>query len=287
MTQGAEFDLIDIRYYTKTSEIQFVSDNEPIEDLNANTLTVDDKAILARDTAQTVEADFNNHQGGKGTAEHDVVTTAEAGFMSAVDKSKLDNIADGAQVNIISPTDALELVSTGQTFLHSHPNVTDTISGYMTATQKSKLNTVADGAQVNYITDPQADTLTLGGNASSLHSHTYPSFVETFTEAIHATTDHTGLPDITPFVGFTQSSFNLSNTIVGGGSDVYVETYPFTPRFIAAGIAYMSDASGHWGNHGETFRIDNVSVSGNQGIVSFSSVGTSTTFQIWQGAAGI
>lgn len=56
-------------------------------------------------------------------------TTSEAGFMSAADKSKLNGIAAGAQVN--------------------PGNATTSAAGLMSAADKTKLNGIATGAEVN------------------------------------------------------------------------------------------------------------------------------------------
>jgi hypothetical protein len=83
-----------------------------------------------------------------------IVTTALAGVMSAADKSKLDGIAAGAQVNVgtnlswqVNTTTGYMLSSTGGTA--TVWEATTGAAGLMTAADKAKLNGIAAGAQVN------------------------------------------------------------------------------------------------------------------------------------------
>lgn len=269
MTQGAENDLLDIRFYQESTPVQFVRDNEPLEDLNNNILTVDDKAILARDTATTVSTDLGNHIGQGGVAEHAVATTGVAGFMSAADKAKLDLIQDGAQINILAPVDAIELISRGVTTLHSHALATPLLNGFMSATDKAKLDGIEAGAEVNNISDADAITLTTGGNADALHGHFFSAGSESFTEAVHATTNHTGIPGIAAFPGFSADEFNLGPTQVGIGTTIFAKPYSgfTTVEVLSAGFAEILDA-GIWGAS-ETFKINDVSISGTTGTVVY------------------
>lgn len=57
---------------------------------------------------------------GTGGTEHADATTTVAGFMSASDKTKLDGIEAGAEVNNISDVNATDLTDGGLTTLHGH-----------------------------------------------------------------------------------------------------------------------------------------------------------------------
>lgn len=167
MAQGAELDLLDITLFTEDRAVYFINDNTTFIELNSNILTVDNKAILARNTAQTTEINLAAHIGSVGLSTHATATTANSGFMSASDKAKLDDIATGAQVGILSPNDALELTSGKNTSLHLHPEATTTANGFTSIADKAKLDGIAAGAQVNALSDVDATNLTDGSNASA------------------------------------------------------------------------------------------------------------------------
>lgn len=288
MAQGADGDLADIRYYEEPTPVQYVRDNEPLQDLNANILAVDNKAILARDTADTVTTDLAAHIGSRGIAEHDVATSGEAGFMSTSDKIKLDGIDVGAQVNVIAPSDAIELISRKETVLHLHPDVTTSADGFMTASDKLKLDGIETGAQVNNISVTDANVL-VGNptvqNADGLHSHSFSAGSETFTESVHATTPHAGIPGVPSEPVFdTSAAYNLGPLQVATGETVFPQPYPFTPQCIYGGLTHMRD-TGAWGG-GEIFELRDVSISGNNGIIKYYVLGTDCETRGFQGAFG-
>lgn len=292
MTQGAENDLVDIRFYTNTSLVDFVADSEPLQDLNTNTLTVDNKAILAKDIALQADADFTTHQGGGAVSAHGVVTTTVSGFMSAADKLKLDGIQDGAGLNIIDPADALELVSSGVTSLHRHPTVDATRKGFMSAAEKSKLDGIQNFADVNNVSPTDATALQ-SGDASLLHDHVQPSFVETFTEGVHFTTDHTGFPGITPYTGINSTTFvpSLLLTSSTPGVLIHSNSYAFQISILHAGFSHVRTYSSWISSKG--LRIADVQVvAGNTGVVTLTSTieGPSAgliRLSCWQGAGGL
>ena len=96
----------------------------------------------------------SSHVGSTGAA-HGAVTTGANGFMIAADKSKLDNIEAGAQVNVgtdisygIKTSIDFQLISsTGNTLTIFAAN--DTEAGLMTSFDRTKLNGIEEGAQVN------------------------------------------------------------------------------------------------------------------------------------------
>ena len=270
MAQGAQGDLLDIRYYAESTTVIFNRSNEPIEDINNNTLTVDNKAIAARDLALSVSTTLAAHIGQQGPSEHADVTDSVAGFMPPVTKAKLDNIQAGAQINILAPVDALELVSRKVTTLHLHPPATTTTPGFLTAGDKGKLDGIEAGAQVNNISTANVTTLTTGGNADALHTHTFAAGSETFTAAVHATTNHTGLPGIPVFPGFAPSAFVVSSTQIGPGITVFSHNHggTFTTLdAIVGGFQSIHDGS-LWGLN-EEFSINDVNISGTTGTITF------------------
>ena len=289
MTQGAENDLIDIRVYQESTPVLFSRSNEPFEDLNTNILIVDNKAILARDTALTVQTDLGNHIGQAGIVEHALATTAVAGFMSALDKAKLDLIQEQAQLNILSPTDAIELISRKATTLHSHNLATTTLNGFFAATDKVKLDGIQAGAQVNNITNGNAVTLTSGGNADTLHNHFFSAGSENFTELVHFNTNHTGIQGVAAFPGFVDSAFNPGPPL-GPGVGVLLHTANFTSfsslEVVAAGFQDIRDF-GYWGGS-EFFAITNIVITGTTSVLTFEIGGYGDMqMRTWQKGYGV
>lgn len=89
-----------------------------------------------------------------GNASIAAATTSVAGVMTAADKSKLNGIETGAQVNVatnlsrsLTSTTVTVTSSTGNNT--SIPAATTSLAGVMAATDKSKLNGIETGAQVN------------------------------------------------------------------------------------------------------------------------------------------
>ena len=111
---------------------------------------------------------------GSGTIGIDAATTAAAGSMSASDKTKLDGIASGAQVNNISDVNATDLTDGGVTSLHSHANdharqhsITSTSDHTSTATSGQMLQADANGLPVNATnTDAQVSAAVTASHAA-------------------------------------------------------------------------------------------------------------------------
>jgi len=295
VAQGSELNLIDIRFYTNASDVYFVEDNEPIEDLNTNLLIVDNKAILAKDTAQQAQTDFAAHQGGGGSGAHGPATTTVAGFMTVADKIKLDSIQTGASVNTISAPDAIELVGKGETELHRHPNGDPSRKGFLASVDKTKLDGIQTNADVNNVTPANAAILTDGplSNATALHTHVQPSFTEVFDETAHFAHDHTGLQGITVFSGIIGAPFTNSVTISTTGAfvqGIFTQPFGFTISALNGGFRRIFNINGSFQR--KTCAIDNVEVVGNTGIITFSvvesgPVGGSHELSVWMGAAGL
>lgn len=99
-------------------------------------------------------------------------TTSVAGLLTSSDKSKLDGIAAGAQVNVatnLSNTPAASTLdvnsSTGNNT--TLPAATTSAAGVMTSADKSKLNGIAAGAQVNVATNLGYTTAASSGTVTS------------------------------------------------------------------------------------------------------------------------
>jgi hypothetical protein len=79
---------------------------------------------------------------------HSNATTSANGFMSSTDKTKLDGIASGAEVNV--QVDWNEATTTSDAFIQNKPGVaTTSANGFMSSTDKTKLDGIASGAEVN------------------------------------------------------------------------------------------------------------------------------------------
>jgi len=135
------------------------------------------------------DATPSSHVGTTGAA-HGAVTTSVNGFMSAADKTKLDGIADGAQVNVgtnigtgtVTTTTVPLTSSTGTgTTLNA---ATASLAGVMSSADKTKLNGIATGATANtaYTSTPAAPTTTGSAGANAAYArgdHAHPSRIAT------------------------------------------------------------------------------------------------------------
>jgi hypothetical protein len=280
MTQGAENDLFDISYYQESTPVHFSNDIVPLTgattSLNANTLLVDDKAILARDTANTTIADLALHTISLGAAEHAVATTGSPGFMSAADKLKLDSTQSEAQVNIMSPIDALELTSRGNTVLHRHFTGTPLVPGFLSFDDKAKMDSLEVGAEDNNIGLTAAGILTGGGIADSLHGHGFVPAGETFTELDHASKDHTGVNGVPGFPGFDTSQDFVEGPASGSPTAIFIHPFVgFTSPGLQIVEAGLSVLSANWFTGASNVGITNITISGDQVTVSYSGSGGS------------
>lgn len=138
---------------TSTGTGKLVLDNSP--------------ALTGTPTAPTAAVGTNNTQvattgfvatglSGKSDTNHvhSVATTGSNGFMSSADKTKLDGIAAGAQVNVPtnldrSPSATTVTISSSTGTSTTIPAATTTAAGVMTAADKTKLDGVAVGATAN------------------------------------------------------------------------------------------------------------------------------------------
>ena len=100
-----------------------------------------------------------SHVGGGGAAHSNAVAAGAAGFMTGADKTKLDGIAAGAQVNVA--TDLSIGYNPAYVFVNSSTGADATLNaatgaaaGVMSSTDKTKLDGIASGATAN-ATDAQ------------------------------------------------------------------------------------------------------------------------------------
>ena len=95
------------------------------------------------------------HEGSGGTAHTNAVAGGAAGFMSGADKTKLDGIAAGAQVNVATNLSqgtrtATSVPVTSSTGTEATLNAATTLlAGVMTAADKAKLDGIVTGATAN------------------------------------------------------------------------------------------------------------------------------------------
>ena len=98
--------------------------------------------------------------------------TSQAGLLTSSDKSKLNSVANGAQVNVntnlaitTSNTTATISSSTGNNAIM--PAATTSDAGLLTSSDKTKLNGIANGAEVNLPTNLGVTTTTTTATVSS------------------------------------------------------------------------------------------------------------------------
>ena len=166
-------------------------------------------------------------------------TTSAHGLMTAADKTKLNGVASGAEVNqnafsnvkvgsstiaADAKTDTLELAAGTNisltadttndkvTITNSTPNVTTTTAGLMSATDKTKLNGIATGAQVNQNAFSHVTvTYNSGGSQASINAGSVTDTVK-FVEGTNITlTPNTTNKTVT----ITNSTPNASTNTAG------------------------------------------------------------------------
>ena len=119
-----------------------------------------------------------SHVGSGGTSHANVVAGGAAGFMTGADKTKLDGIAAGAQVNV--PTNLTTSTSATTLTVNSDtgtdailPAATTSVAGVMTATDKTKLDGIASGATAN---SPDATLLARANHTGTQAASTISDF---------------------------------------------------------------------------------------------------------------
>lgn len=110
---------------------------------------------------RTAEDALNSHIGARGNA-HGLATTSLAGFLSAADKTKLDNVPANTQEALNLKANAASLASHIGARGNAHGTATQTEAGFMSAADKAKLDTAPDniGAAIGTVGAIQNNTLT-------------------------------------------------------------------------------------------------------------------------------
>jgi adenosyl cobinamide kinase/adenosyl cobinamide phosphate guanylyltransferase len=129
-----------------------------------------------------IDATPSSHVGSTGNS-HGVATTSVNGFMSSVDKTKLDGVATNANnyVHPVTHPPSIIAQDTNNRFVTDSEKTTwnnkastdvatTSSNGLMSSTDKTKLNGIESGAQVNNISNADATSLTSGSD-STLHYH--------------------------------------------------------------------------------------------------------------------
>lgn len=135
----------------------------------------DDNLNALDSQVEEVTNNFNLHV-GSGGGSHALVTSTTAGFMSAVDKVKLDGIEpQETNLGIANRTNTTLDITSSTGDSTTIPSVTTTEAGLMASADKVKLNGIAAGAEVNQntfstvsvsgqadiVADTKTDTLTI------------------------------------------------------------------------------------------------------------------------------
>lgn len=110
---------------------------------------------------RTAEDALNSHIGARGNA-HGLATTSLAGFLSAADKTKLDNVPANTQEALNLKANAASLASHIGARGNAHGTATQAEAGFMSAADKAKLDTAPEniGAAIGTAGAIQNNTLT-------------------------------------------------------------------------------------------------------------------------------
>lgn len=222
-----------------------------------------DKA-LAPGTSD-VQAELDAHIGSGGNA-HALATTTTAGFMSAADKSKLNGIAAGAEVN----QNAFSNVKVGATTI-SADSKTDTLE-------------LVAGSNITLTPDASGDRVTISAAASSQTKRVIWSDTTT-TIAASGTVTKTialGVPGKRARL-FVMGEFSRNYAII------WVGTSPFDARaltaetgssdsmtrfYSASDSSYLTEEE--FGANADTVRVKGAYLSGNNLIIEFQNVATAS-----------
>jgi len=143
-----------------------------------------------------------------------VATNTLAGWLSTSDKTKLDGIEAGADVNVGTNL-GTAVVSTNSRSITSStgnnvtvPVVTTTVAGFMSHTDKSKLDGIEAGADVNVATNL--------GSSGTGGTRTITSSTGTNTSITYTTTDIGAEPSFSKNTGFNKNFGTTSGTVTQG-----------------------------------------------------------------------
>jgi hypothetical protein len=211
---------------------------------------------------------------------HTAATTSVAGFLSATDKSKLDGIAAGAQVNVATNLGYTSSASGGTVTSSTGTNATlpaatTSVAGLLTSSDKTKLDGIAAGAQVNTVTSVAGKTgaVTLSavdvGAASTSHSHTAAT---TSAAGFMSTSDKSKLDGIS--VGATANTGTVTSVAASAGTGISVSGSPIT----TSGTLTITNTAPHQAtNLGITGTGDTRTITSSTGTNVTIPVATTTT----------
>ena len=159
-------------------------------------------------------------------------TTAAAGLMSSADKTKLDGVASGAEVNVQSDweetdTDADSFIANKPTIPTIPGEATTTVDGLLSADDKAKLDGIASGAEVNVQSDwNETDTSADSYIDNKPTIPTIPGNATTSQAGLMSSADKTKLAGIA-----TGAEVNVHAdwTETDTDSDAYIQNKPTIP----------------------------------------------------------
>jgi len=105
------------------------------------------------------------HVTGGGDTIADAIAAGNAGLMTGADKTKINGIETGAEVNNISDANATDLTDGGDTVLHDHDGISEN-----TAARHAQSHNVASHSDTT-ATGAELETLTDNSIANTLHRH--------------------------------------------------------------------------------------------------------------------
>jgi hypothetical protein len=198
-------------------------------------------------------------------------TTSYAGLMVAADKTKLDGIAAGAQVNVATNIGVGTVTSTTYPLTsstgtgHTLVAATTSLAGLLTGADKTKLDGIAAGAQVNVATDLAYTTAASTGTVTS----------STGTDATlpAATTSLAGLLTAADKTKLDGLATGASVTSVSGTAPVSVATGTSTPVISMA--AASSGVNGYMTGTYAT-KLDGIAAGAQVNVATNLSAGTVT-----------
>ena len=142
---------------------------------------IHDRIDETDNTAVALEAEFDSHHGGVAATDHPEATTSARGFMSAADKTLLDDVVDGSEILVVS-SGHLQLTETDLsavgTFYGAEGSVTvpaDWNSCHVSVIGHGSMTTNGTIAISGYATDATAAKVVIG-DAIARNSFTHFGF---------------------------------------------------------------------------------------------------------------
>lgn len=186
-----------------------------------------------------------------------VATTVAAGLLSSADKTKLDGVAAGAQVNVATNLGYAAAANAGTVSSSTGTNVTlpaatTTAAGLLTATDKTKLDGVAAGATAN----SSNAVLLARSNHTGTQAISTVSGLQEALDSKFSTSGGTTTGNITAPSFYASNWFRSTgatgwfNETYGGGihmSDAtWVRVYGSKSFYVTGNIAATGDISGYY-----------------------------------------